>query len=75
MSISLSSAADLDVQLVSGDEPIIAWCEIKPKDRAAQAAKGCGLLPSNPEVGSEESTSCATTTTWLGSAGLGVTLV
>ena len=67
VSIALSSAADLDVQLVAGgDEPIIAWCENKPKARAAQVAKGCGLLPSSPEVGSEESTSCASTTTWLG---------
>ena len=47
---------DVDVQLYDGTSPLIAWCEKKPKTRASQITKGCGLLPSNPDTGSEEST-------------------
>lgn len=75
VSILLSSSADVDVQLVdtdAGDAPIIAWCESKPKNRAAQILKGCGLLPSEPGVVTEESVEYGgVTVTYSGYGGSG----
>ena len=46
-----------DVQLYDGITPLISWCEKKPKTRSTQISRGCGLLPSTPDVDGEESTS------------------
>eukprot|EP00966_Prymnesium_polylepis_P220854 5108034-Prymnesium_polylepis.1 len=53
--ILLDSTKDVDVQLWDGAVPLISWCEKKPKTRASQITKACGLLPSDPDTSSEES--------------------
>ena len=55
--IFLSSSTDVDVQLYDVDaseEPLIAWCETRPKSRSGQIANMCGLLPSNPSMAGQE---------------------
>eukprot|EP00966_Prymnesium_polylepis_P208511 4830794-Prymnesium_polylepis.1 len=52
--ILLDSATDVDVQLFDGDEPLISWCEKKPKTRSLQVSRGCGLLPSDPDTATGE---------------------